>query len=423
MKKHYLLFVGCSLLFLSACSTTARRLDTVRDEFANGNFENQKIGDRNLDPLLQGNALFQQDRFNEADRQFEDINRRMPDIQQASILGEAAKALSSQMANSYKPYFMDDLFISYYQIWAALAEGRMSDARVIINQSYAKQQRLSNEFASLIRERQRDNNDNGLGAQLRAENSQWAAFTDIMNPALTYLSGVYFLNIASSPADFENARQFLVRANGMVSRNTYIRADLDAAVARRRPTNTAWIFIESGFAPRLTERRIDWPMFIGNRVQAISIATAEPVFLSGATRPDGAELLADVDAMFMTEFNEYSVNQALRALASAVSKAVLQATANKQLGPWGGLAATVYSIASTGAEIRSWVTLPKQIFIWRVDKESSKFKVQSSNNDVLIELRIGGNVLSEIRVSKTGNDLIYIRLTNDRPEPKIIKLN
>jgi hypothetical protein len=407
--NKFLPFAFCLLPLLGACAQSMeRRLDDVRTDFQNQTFERQRVGDRNLDPLLAGNALFQQDKFTESDEAFESINQRMAGTQSASILGEVGRAAAGNMAMNYRPYFMDDLFVSYYQLWAALATGRIDDARVIINQSYAKQQRLSNEYASLLRSREQDSN--GLGAQMRRENAQWESFSDIMNPALTYLAGIYFLNFARNPNDFETARIYLSRADGMVPGNTFIRQDLAAARERRAPVNTTWIFIESGFAPKLRERRIDWPIIIAGGPTAVSVAVSEPVFFDRTARVDGAELVANVDAMFMTEYKEYQVNEALRALASIVSNLAVQRAANQAAGPLGGLAAVVATIAATSAEIRTWVTLPKRIYVLRVSNES------------LIELKSGGRVLSEIEIPRTGNHLIYIRKTNNNINPKIIKL-
>ncbi|MDR1207085.1 MAG: hypothetical protein LBK26_01580 [Rickettsiales bacterium] len=417
--KKFPVYVLCPVIFLSACSTMGNRLDAARDGFASGDYSNKKIGDDNLDPLLAGNALFQQNKFKESDAAFEDINKRMSDAQSASVAGEVGKALSSQMAGNYKPFFMDDLFVSYYQIWDALADGRDKDARVIVNQSYAKQQKLSKEFASLIS--RRETGGNGLGAKLRSENSGWESYRDIMNPALTYLSGLYFLNFAAGASDFETARTYLSRASGMMPDNDYIKSDLAAAVSGKKPGGMAWIFIESGFAPKLDERRIDWPVIGANGVTSVSVAVSEPVMFVDMPTPDGARLLADVDAMFMTEFKEYSVNDALRALAGVAAKTAVQAVANNQLGPWGGFGAMIYSIASTGAEIRTWATLPKKIYLMRIDKTANS-KERTENNEELILLKINGNVVSEIKVPVTGNDLIYIRLLNGKIEPKIIRI-
>jgi len=399
------------LPLLAGCAQSVeKQLDNVRKDFSSGEFKNQKVSDRNLDPLLAGNALFQQDKFAESDRAFENINKRMADAQRTSIAGEVGRALTNPMSGPYRPYFMDDLFVSYYQIWSALGENRIADARVLINQSYAKQQRLSGEYAKMIRSRERD--DSGLAASLRAENSEWKVFSDIMNPALTYLAGIYFLNFARSASDFETARTYLTRASGMAPNAGFIRDDIALARARKGPEGIAWIFIESGFAPRLTEKRIDWPVFTQNGVRVMSIAVSDAVVNPAPARIDGAQLIADVDAMFMTEHVEYKINEALRALASTISKLALQTVAENQLGPWGSLGAAIYSIATTAAEVRTWATLPKRIYAMRVEKK----------NEGLIVLKSGGRVISEIKIPKVGNHLIYIRYFGDKAEPKIIEL-
>ncbi|MBQ5475679.1 MAG: hypothetical protein IIT65_13605, partial [Lachnospiraceae bacterium] len=80
--------------------------------------------------------------------------------------------------------------------------------------------------------------------------NDWMAFTDIMNPALMYLSGIYFLNYG----DFDNATLYLKRASGMMPDNSFIKQDLELAQQRTRPQNITWIFTEAGFAPRLHEK-------------------------------------------------------------------------------------------------------------------------------------------------------------------------
>ncbi|MCL2369347.1 MAG: hypothetical protein FWC83_01580, partial [Alphaproteobacteria bacterium] len=304
------------------------RLDNVQRDFAAENFSNQTVRDRNLDPLLQGNAQFQMGEYARSDETFESLNIRMESAMRMGITGEATRAAAGAMAGNYRPWFMDDLFISYYQIWAAMATGRWADARVIINQSYAKQQRLSAEYRRLLDRRERDMA--GLGAHMRGENAMWEPFADIMNPALTYLAGIYFLNFARSSADWDNAQIYFTRADGMVPGNSKIRRDLELARTRTRPENTTWIFIESGFAPRIYERRIDWPFATVDGMRMLSIATQGARRMTTARHVDGTELVADVNRMFMTEFNEYSVNEALRAAASAITQLQMQRIAADQ---------------------------------------------------------------------------------------------
>jgi hypothetical protein len=410
------------LLLLCGCGGGVQsRLDEVQGAYASGeyiaaaeNFSGKKeFQDQNdLQLLITADALFQANDFSESDAAYEEFNKRNIDLTGLDMGREAGALLGGNMANSYRPYMMDSLFVSYYQIWSALAEGRVKDARVIINQSYARQQRMSREYQNLIAEAKKAAAENAdLTSTLHDENSQWAAFRDIMNPALMYLSGIYFLN----SGDFENAKTYLKRSNGMLPDNDFIKADLNAANNGATPSGIAWVFIESGYAPRLHERRINLPWLSGRGIIWITIALSQPVFGTPAPAIDSAKLVADVDGLFMTEYKEYQINEAARAWASAVSKAALQAVAYNSKSQYSGLVGlgtTIYSMASTSAEIRTWATLPKQIRVLRVQK----------NNDGLIELKSNGNIVSKIQVPKSGNHLVYIRQLNGRLEPKVIKI-
>lgn len=386
--KSYLVLILVPFA-LSACGTAAR-LDSARNDFATGRYE--KLAPRtdasNLDLLIGAQSSFQDNKYANSDNLFESFNKRGIDPTKTSTGRELTQLVGGQTAADYKPYMMDYLFASYYQLWDALLLGNSADARVIINQSYARQQKMSSAYKNQIQSRQKSD----LAKSLAANTSTWAAYSDIMNPALTYLAGLYFLN----NGEYENARQYLTRAAGMMPNNTYIKSDLAVAEQRIRPTHTAWIFIESGFAPRLRERQINIPWPVGDDLQVISIATTYPEISAAAGQcPGPAEILADVNAMFLTEFKEYQVNDALRALTKSASNIAVQSAASDALNGWGNVLGAVYTIATTNAEVRSWVTLPAQVCLLRVQKDKSG----------LIKLPSGDTITTDY----SGNNLIYIR--------------
>jgi hypothetical protein len=424
--KHYTLdmrtgFILISLVLLSGCAADmSARLSDVRGAYDAGQYgvgADKFAGTRdiasqnNLELLITGDALFHENKFDESDQAFEELKKRNPKTTGFDATREAAGLLAGQMANSYRPYMMDMLFVYYYQILDAIGAGRGADARVLINQSYDTQQAMSREYAKLIESNQKSETGE-IATRLRAENEQWAAFRDIMNPALTWLGGIYFLNAGK----FSDAKTYLGRANGMMPDNEFIKRDLTDAQNKTIPKNTAWVLIETGFAPKLAEKRIDIPWVTGRGMTVISLATTEPIFWANGGVPDGAELLADVDKLFMTEYGEYRVNDALRAWAATVSRAVLQSAANNsnsKNSPWMGLLANVYSIATTGADIRTWATLPKNIYLMRMDK----------NNSGLIELKSGASLDISIDAGASGNNLIYVRMSgHGAPDIKNMKL-
>jgi hypothetical protein len=398
MRLKIIFSLAAALFALTACGGAAK-LDSAQNDFAAGRYDRLAAdsNSNNLDILIGAQGAFQAGEYAQSDSLFEAFNHRNIDPTSTSFLGEAGQLAAGRMATDYKPYMMDYLFVSYYQIWDAMLRGRWADARVIINQSYNRQQKMSQEYNKLISKRQ---GSSSLPSELQSNLVHWNAYSDIMNPALTYLSGLYFLNAG----EHENARQYLARAAGMLPGNEYVRMDLHAAEGGKTPDNMVWIFIETGFAPRLQEKKISFPWPVGDGMQVISVAMSYPVRERGAARPQGSQLLADTDAMFMTEYGEYQINEALRSAAKAASNYAIQAVSQDQLGGWGGVLGAAYAIATTNAEIRTWATLPQSVYLIRVARsKSGLIKLNSGAN---LELKEPGNYVVHVR----GNDVKTVKI-------------
>ena len=362
----------CLCLILGACaSTTESYLNNIQNNFANGNFETSEKNvteQNNLDLLINGIALFHDDKYKESDSEFEEFNKRNLNETSSSISREATGLLLGGGVNSYKPYMMDSLFVSYYQIWDLLALSDWANARVVINQSYARQQNMSIEYKKMIEENKNKISENSeLNEIIDKNTADWVVFTDIMNPALMYLSGIYFLN----DGDFDNAITYLKRANGMMPENTFIKQDLEMAQKRIAPKNTTWQFIDSGFAPRLREQNAG--IFLPN-IGMVYFSFSEPYLNDDFGAPQNAQLLANVDAMFMTEYREYQTNEVLRSFTSAASKATLQATmynSGSDSAPILGILSSIYTVASSNTDVRTWATLPKYIYVIRKNESGT----------------------------------------------------
>ena len=408
---------GILLSFLLVCGcamTVESRLDSVRDGFMTTEVQdNEYKKQNNLDLLLTADALFHNNDYSNADAAYEEFNRRNIDTTSGSFSREAISFIIGPSVNDYKPYMMDSLFVSYYQLWTALATGRYNDARVIINQSYARQQDMSIAYKKTLEENQKALQGNEeLASKLDAGNSVWTAYRDIMNPALMYLSGIYFL----TSGDFVDAQTYLDRAAGMEAANPFIKQDAELAKKHEVPTNTIWVFVEDGFAPKLHETRITLPIFTSNGTSFATIALSEPIFMNNFTSIDGAKNLADIDAMFMTEYKEYRANDALRAMSSMAGRLALQTSmynSHSSAAPLLGFASSLFSLTTSGAEVRTWATLPKTISVLRMKNDKTG----------LIELRSGGNLVSSISVPKrNGNYLVYVRFGPKGQDTKVIKL-
>ena len=363
----------CLFLFLGACaSTTQSYLNNVQNNFANAKYEIDETPldkQNNLDLLINGIALFHVDEYKQSDLSFEEFNKRNLDETSTSISREAAGLLLGGGVNSYKPYMMDSLFVSYYQIWDLLAMQDWSNVRVVINQSYERQKNMSIEYKKMIEENKNKISSNPeLNEIIDKNTADWLAFTDIMNPALMYLAGIYFLN----DGDFDNATLYLKRASGMVPKNNFIKQDLEMAQKHIKPKHTTWQFIETGFAPRLYEENTG--LFLPT-LGMVYFSFSKPYLNSDFTQPKNAEMLANVDAMFMTEYREYQTNEILRSFTSAASKTALQASmynSHSDSAPILGILSSIYTVASSNTDVRTWATLPKYIFVSRTTESNTK---------------------------------------------------
>ena len=389
------------------------RLDSVRAGYITETVDiDTKFSDKNnLDLLITADALFHVNDISNADAAYEEFNKRNIDTTSGSFTREFTTLTLGANANDYRPFMMDTLFVSYYQLWAAISDGRWDDARVIINQSYNRQQKMSREYEKLIESNQKSlSKYSDSFTELVNENSKWTAYRDIMNPALMYLSGIYFLDTR----DYSDAITYLDRANGMVPNNVYISQDLALAESHTCPQNMVWVFVEDGFAPKLTERRISLPFITKKSIVPITIAISEPKMSVNFMRVDGAVELADVDAMFMTEYQQYRVNDALRAFVSTTARTALQTSlynSHNNTSTLLGIFSTIYSETTKSAEVRTWTTLPKTISVLRTENKTG-----------LIDLKSNGNVFATISVPMDGNYLIYVRVGPNNMDTKLMKL-
>ncbi|MBP5794769.1 MAG: hypothetical protein J6W41_02010, partial [Alphaproteobacteria bacterium] len=142
MKKFAFIF-ACIFMLSGCAGVTSARLDNVRSATANNNFtesatqfsSSHDITEQNsLELLITGYAQFLDGNYASSDKTFEEFNKRNIDTTSGSFMREATNIVAGRMASEYRPYMMDSLFVSYYQIWDAIGENRRDDVRVIINQ-------------------------------------------------------------------------------------------------------------------------------------------------------------------------------------------------------------------------------------------------------------------------------------------------
>ncbi|MGB5966168.1 MAG: hypothetical protein WBG65_11665, partial [Sulfurimonadaceae bacterium] len=257
------------------------------------------------------------------------------------------------------------------------------------------------------------------------------AYPDFINPMVSYLAGIFALN----EGDNQKAFTLLKEAYGMNQENSYIADDLvyvdallDGSSKSREPF--VWVIIEDGQAPVKTEWRMDVPVWIfSNNLNYVSLALPRIHPRSSAfdgysiaieDKVSSSKLLSDMDRVIMTEFKKEYPAIVRRALFSATTKAVIQYQTQQQMQNSDGkaglawavasLATTVYTIASTQADTRTWTTLPKRFDLIRLERpESGRFNIKTST----------GLTLTQIDLPLSEHTLVYVKMATAGAKPSV----
>ena len=456
MKKTFTLLTLC--LFLGACGFSARnKAGKYTENFTSGKYlaACQDVADKDLcaaeipdeklpevakigldNGLNAATALFADKKFNTSSQIFEDKSQEIIQKQQESLATNIGKAATEIIANAsllgYTPYIMDGIYLSVYQMLNMLALQDYQGLRIEVNRAYQKQQMAAELLETQIRKQQQENQENQQAmAQTEkilgeyADLAKWKGYEDFLNPYATYLSGLTFLTRATSSSDYETAATYLKRVLGMVPENTVVKEDVEAAEAAanglQKPQNATWIIFENGLVANLEEFRVDLPIFlVSNEVQTASLAIPRPkerasaygfITISAGEEQSHTQLLADVDSMFIAEFNKRFPGILTKAIIKLTAQTVAQAAAKKNLGTWGSIGAAIYSVATAGADLRSWYSLPKNVQLAKINKTGSPQTISLKTES--------GLELGNVDVPANGNHVIYIRIPATGSTPSI----
>ena len=464
--KIWTLFVGLvSVVVLSGCAPKKAMVagDTL---VAKGNYKaaaevytkevdtDDRTQRNNLLWHLNSGLAYRFDQNNSASIAAFDESEWLIKHYQEQLLGaNVGQGASSILVNdTTRPYFgtqYDGVMANTYKAIDYMSMGDVDSARVEFNRAIDRQRRAKAFYAKMIEknreaidhEAQKDNNgvntDDSMPAAEQALQEKYPslyafeAYPDFINPMVSYLAGVFAL----SEGDNQKAESLLKEAYGMNQANSYIAEDL-AYIDRRLDGNRAneekfvWVIIEDGLAPVKTEWRMDVPVWIfSDKLNYVSLAL--PRIHSRANAYDGysvavgdtvsrSKQLSDMDRVVMTEFKKEYPAIVRRALFSATTKAIIQYQTQRQAQNNDGkaglafalasIATTVYTIASTQADTRTWTTLPKRFDLIRLKRpESGKIVLKTST----------GLALPEIEVPLAQHALVYVKMATAGAKPSV----
>tara|TARA_A100001015_G_scaffold318769_1_gene439636 strand:- start:739 stop:2166 length:1428 start_codon:yes stop_codon:yes gene_type:complete len=245
---------------------------------------------------------------------------------------------------------------------------------------------------------------------------------EYMNPAAIYFESLYFLHGALQRDDFEKAEFSLKQLLSIYPRNKWIIEDYNQAKNRvftKQPVT--YVFLETGRAPVRREKRYDFPLIFfssTSRIPYIGLAFPQLVtndnYLSSLEVQDenGGMLtstlpLADFDAIISQEFIKDFPIELAKAISGSLSKGALQYLATKTVREEKDMtrAATGVAVGSlghafTGADWRSWTTLPKQIqFCKMTTPKSQELTLRGVNT----------NLRLKVPLKKAKTNIVWIR--------------
>lgn len=378
--------------------------------------------------------------------------------------GEGALAmLGNDMTFDYDGGGQDRIFTCLYkaQVYASL--GDSDSARTELNRADAHQdkwlfergkdieaarERLESESSSYRKEKgeaEAANTDRSATASAMSDYSfatsmaEGCGFDPRTSGRLEALSRNDYFNAYASHfngvfrwVDGTGGRELLAETAALRPANSVAARDAAEARAGAAPASQVWVYVEDGLCPKREEWRIDLPTALipGLNRYVLYTGMAFPklayrpfaglqwnVKTSGASVP--LEVLQDVDALMKTEYDVYMRG----AIAREIMRTIVKTGTQIALGiaednadgyaKWGLLAARVaaagWHAGTVGADIRSWTSLPKIVFVARLDRPADgRLDISCTTQTIPVQLAPG-----------EGNAAVFVRLPSAQAVPSV----
>ncbi|WP_461535870.1 COG3014 family protein [Spongorhabdus nitratireducens] len=412
-----LLPVCVAVSFMTGCTTvmqnqtygdyeqkiTSGELDAAVEMAINEAEVDAKTGEAEdlLWSLEAGALLRMKSSYKQSTAFFDDAEFLMKAEDTEDVAGKAVDGIGSMLLNDtaadYEQAHYDGIMANSYKALNFMFEGDVANARVEWNRVDDRQRRAANDFADKIakqkEELQKEAEDKNKAEQTQksvseaekimasqgVDFSEWKAYEDYVNPFSTYMHGLFFMLNAQGRSDFGKAYESFQRAAAMTG-NKIAKADLALADSLRKGRKsikkvkpTVWVVFENGLGPKREEFRIDLPVFLlSNNVKYTGIALPKLVERDQAypalnVAGTSTEVLSEMDRVVKAEFKAEFPYILSREVARAVVKTIAQKQLNDQ-SQVAGILGAVAQMATTGADLRMWNSLPKDFQLARISK-------------------------------------------------------
>jgi hypothetical protein len=221
----------------------------------------------------------------------------------------------------------------------------------------------------------------GLQAALESSTVPLKPYGNYVNPFAVFLDGLFFTTLGEGGSDWERGRKSFERVAGMVPENPYLQEDLSLAanVAEGKAAEgLTYVIFETGAGPFRDQVRIDIPTFlVSDRLAYVGAAFPKLRFngdcigtlgITAGGRSLSTATVASMDSVVANDFKNEWPTIVTKTIITTATKAILQATTQKQLDDRGGafgsllgkVAGTVINSSTNIADTRAWTSLPKE---------------------------------------------------------------
>ncbi len=358
----------------------------------------------------------------------------------SSIGEDLAEGVGSILLNdsaaSYVPTPPERVLVNYYKALSIWSLGDKASSRIEFNranerarlasESYEKEIQKAKKEAKQKRQKPATENEELQSAiyEKYPNIQDWEVYDSFVNPAVAYTNALFLMGGDST--DRATANTLLKRVLAMTSGNSVVTSDIEFLESNPgKIEKNTWIIYEAGQGPSLKENRFDIPFVIPDKkrgTRVILLSYALPEFVAGGQKFVGNSIfidrepidfsdLADMNKVAKTEFKKRWPGVLTRATVSAITKALLQNEAGKQNG-MANLIATIYTAASTKADVRGWKKSPAKWYLAKLNPKKGKsiLNIPYAASSVRVEL------------DSEASELIYIKQPSASAKPLVTKV-
>ncbi len=174
------------------------------------------------------------------------------------------------------------------------------------------------------------------------------------------------------------------------------------------------VFYENGFAPMKSEAGIALPSKYGVLSLAFpvyrffSLSGALSINIDGQTTQHTQPIL-NVQSLLARALQEQRLGQFVRQAGRIVAKAQIQRASYKEAGAFGAILASVYTVLSESADLRSWLSLPNRVDMLHLSVPTGTHQLYLRDayqgRSYPVSVTIQDNALTLLHVINTGQRL------------------